>query len=64
MAVVHYDGLTDTLLGKIHQQFFGWVEDAQRFVFISGLVVGLVYGRQYLRTPSVAAMFGPIMARV
>ncbi|MBA3326144.1 MAG: OpgC domain-containing protein [Rhodobacteraceae bacterium] len=56
--------MTDTLLGKIHQQFFGWVEDAQRFVFISGLVVGLVYGRQYLRTPSVAAMFGPIMARV
>ena len=64
MAVVHYDGLTETWIGKIHHQYFGWVEDAQGFVFISGLVVGLVYGRQFLRRPTVAAIFGPILARV
>jgi hypothetical protein len=64
MAVVHYDGLIGSWLGKLHHQYFGWVEDAQGFVFISGLVVGLVYGRKYLRTPTVAAIYGPILARV
>jgi hypothetical protein len=64
MAVAHYDGLTETWLGKVHHQYFGWVEDAQGFVFISGLVVGLVYGKQFLRAPSVGAIFGPILARI
>lgn len=64
MAILHFDGLTETWIGKVHHQYFGWVEDAQGFVFISGLVVGLVYGRKYLRAPSVAAIFGPIWARV
>lgn len=64
MAVVHYDGLTDTWLGKLHHQYFGWVEDAQGFVFISGLVVGLVYGRKFLSTPTAGAILGPILARV
>lgn len=64
MALLHFDGLTDSWLGYLHHGRFGWVEDAQGFVFISGLVVGLVYGRKYLRRPSLRAIFGPILARV
>ncbi len=64
MAVAHYNGLIGTWLGHLHHQYFGWVEDAQGFVFISGLVVGLVYGKKYLRNPSVKAIYGPILARV
>jgi len=64
MAVAHFDGLTQSWLGKIHHQHFGWVEDAQGFVFISGLVVGLVYGRRFLRRPEIGAIFAPILARV
>lgn len=64
MAVAHYDGLIGSWLGKLHHKNFGWVEDAQGFVFLSGLVVGLVYGRKYLRRPALGAIAGPILARV
>ncbi len=64
MAVVHFDGLIGSWLGKVHHQYFGWVEDAQGFVFISGLVVGLVYGKKFLRTPTIRAGYEPILARV
>lgn len=49
MSVVHIDGVVDVWLGKVNHHWLGWVEDAQGFVFISGLVVGLVYGGAYLR---------------
>ncbi len=45
MVVVHLNEVFDVTLGKLNHHYFGWVEDAQGFVFISGLVVGLVYGR-------------------
>jgi hypothetical protein len=64
MAVLHYDGLTESWLGKLHHQYFGWVEDAQGFVFISGIVVGLVFGKRFLQAPTLGAIFGPILARV
>jgi hypothetical protein len=64
MAVGHYNGLIGSWLGKVHHQYFGWVEDAQGFVFISGLVVGLVYGKKFLRNPTIAAIYGPVLARV
>ncbi|WP_162527160.1 OpgC domain-containing protein [Sphingomonas solaris] len=43
MMIVHADETLDTLVGKLNHHAFGWVEDAQGFIFISGLVVGLVY---------------------
>ena len=49
MSIVHIDGIVDVALGKVNHHWLGWVEDAQGFVFISGLVVGLVYGGVYLR---------------
>lgn len=45
MAVVHINSLTDVYIGKINHHYLGWVEDAQGFIFISGLVVGLHYGK-------------------
>lgn len=64
MGIVHFNGALNTILGKINHHQLGWVEDAQGFVFISGLVVGLVYGKKYLRNPSVRAIYGPVWARV
>ncbi len=64
MGIVHFNGVTDVVLGKLNHHRFGWVQDAQGFVFISGLVVGLVYGKKYLRNPSVSAIYGPILTRV
>ncbi len=49
MGVVHINIITNVTLGKLNHHYFGWVEDAQGFVFISGLVVGLVYGGIMLR---------------
>ncbi|KAA5606316.1 hypothetical protein F1188_07825 [Roseospira marina] len=49
MMIVHTDMDFDTLIGKLNHHSFGWVEDAQGFVFISGVVVGLVYGGRLLR---------------
>jgi hypothetical protein len=44
MVVVHSNEILNVTLGKLNHHYFGWVEDAQGFIFISGLVVGLVYG--------------------
>lgn len=49
MMVVHANRPLDTWLGRLNHHYFGFVEDAQGFVFISGLVVGLVYGGRLLR---------------
>lgn len=64
MGVFHFNTVLDTVIGKVNHHNLGWVEDAQGFVFISGLVVGLVYGRKFLRTPSWRGSFAPILARV
>lgn len=64
MGVVHFNYVTHSILGKINHHRFGWVQDAQGFVFVSGLVVGLVYGRKYLRTPTIRGIAGPVLARV
>jgi len=47
MLVIHANEVLLTLIGKLNHHYFGWVEDAQGFVFMSGLVVGLVYGGRY-----------------
>lgn len=49
MMIIHMNMEFDAVIGKLNHHFFGWVEDAQGFVFISGLVVGLVYGKRLLR---------------
>lgn len=64
MGVFHFNTVLDTVLGKVNHHNVGWVEDAQGFVFISGLVVGIVYGRKHLRARSLRESFGPILARV
>ncbi len=64
MAVAHFHGVTGSWLANLHHQNFGWVEDAQGFVFLSGLVVGLVYGRRFMRHPSMAEAYASILARV
>lgn len=63
MCVIHMNGFTDVVLGKLNHHFFGWVEDAQGFVFISGAVVGLVYGK-ILAQKGFAAMRGKVFRRV
>ena len=45
MTIVHANIVLMTVAGTINHHSFGWVEDAQGFVFISGFVVALVYGR-------------------
>ncbi|MGL6043624.1 MAG: OpgC domain-containing protein, partial [Sandaracinobacteroides sp.] len=45
MTIIHANEILDTVAGKLNHHYFGWVEDAQGFVFISGFVVALVYGR-------------------
>lgn len=48
MGVIHLNEVLNVTIGKLNHHYFGWVEDAQGFVFISGLVVGIVYGKTYL----------------
>ncbi len=64
MAVSHFDGLLGSWLGLLHHKNFGWVEDAQGFVFISGMVAGLVYGRRFLRQPKARANLALVFTRV
>lgn len=63
MVVIHANEILKTVLGKLNHHYFGWVEDAQGFVFMSGLVVGLVYGSRYLRH-GYAAMRKAIWTRI
>jgi len=63
MMIAHANAYLSAPLGKWNHHYFGWVEDAQGFVFISGLVVALVYARSLLRKGE-AAMREGIGARV
>ncbi len=49
MGVAHFNMVLGVTAGRFSHHSFGWVEDAQGFVFISGIVVGLVYGKRLLR---------------
>ncbi|KGB80682.1 hypothetical protein JT55_17550 [Rhodovulum sp. NI22] len=49
MMIIHANVELHAILGKLNHHYFGWVEDAQGFVFISGFVVGLVYGNRLLK---------------
>lgn len=62
MCVIHLNRALDVTLGKLNHHYFGWVEDAQGFVFISGIVVGLVYGATLLRKGA-GAMRSRVWAR-
>ncbi len=50
MMVIHLNVELKTILGRLNHHYFGFVEDAQGFVFISGFVVGLVYTSKYLKS--------------
>lgn len=63
MMVVHANMPLDVSIGKINHHYLGWVEDAQGFVFISGFVVGLVYGGLYIRS-TFRKMSAAIRARI
>lgn len=49
MMIAHINGLLQAPLGHVNHHAFGWVEDAQGFVFLSGLVMAMVYGRKLLK---------------
>lgn len=63
MMIAHANAYLNAPLGRFNHHYFGWVEDAQGFVFISGLVVALVYSRRLLRKGE-AAMREGIAARI
>lgn len=46
MGLMHFNEITDVLMGKLNHHYFGWVQDAQGFIMISGIVVGVVFGRE------------------
>lgn len=62
MALAHFNMVTRVWLGNLHPQSFGWVDGAQGFVFVSGLVSGLVYGGMLLRKGP-AASTAALLAR-
>jgi hypothetical protein len=64
MGVAHFNGILRTEIGKINHLHFGWVEDAQGFVFISGMIVALVYGGRFLKSGDPAALRRQIWARI
>lgn len=63
MMIIHANEILKTTFGKLNHHYFGWVEDAQGFVFMSGPVVGFVYGGRYLRS-GYAAMRKAIHKRI
>lgn len=63
MMIIHANMLLRAVAGKLNHHYFGWVEDAQGFVFISGMVVALVYGRIKMRQGD-EAMGGAIRKRM
>lgn len=62
MMLVHMAVWMPAVLPRLNHHSFGYVEDAQGFVFLSGLVVALVYGR-LLRREGVAALWPAIRHR-
>jgi hypothetical protein len=63
MMVTHAQGVLFAPWVVFNHHHFGWVEDAQGFVFLSGLVVAMVYGRRMLQQGE-GAMRTAILSRV
>lgn len=63
MMVAHANGYIGAAIGHFNHHSIGWVEDAQGFVFISGLVVALVYGKKLVRKGPEALTSG-VRARI
>lgn len=63
MMIAHVTPVVNAPIGVLTHHSIGWVEDAQGFVFLSGLVVGLVYGKLLLKR-GYDAMRTSILARV
>ena len=63
MMIAHVAGTLNAPIGALSHHSIGWVEDAQGFVFLSGLVVGLVYGKRLLGKGA-GTMAGGIWRRV
>ncbi|WP_207459244.1 OpgC domain-containing protein [Azospirillum sp. SYSU D00513] len=55
MMVNHFVVAGGVLLAKLNHAEFGFVQDAQGFVFLSGLVAGLYYARVYTQRSPAAA---------
>src|SRR3546814_4275195 len=49
MLVNHLAFQGGSRLAKLNHSELGYVQDAQGFIFISGLIVGLYYARGYIR---------------
>jgi len=63
MTVNHLNAILHTLIGRITPGALGFVENAHGFVLMSGLVVGLVYGKRLLREGT-GALDDAILARM
>ncbi|MBK5922748.1 hypothetical protein CCR90_02935 [Rhodovulum sulfidophilum] len=63
MTMVHMSSECHTKIGALRIEDFGWVDSAHGFVFLSGLVVGIVYGRRLIRQ-SRSAMTSSLMRRL
>ncbi|HET8728711.1 MAG TPA: OpgC domain-containing protein [Alphaproteobacteria bacterium] len=62
MLVNHLSFRGGSEIAKFNHAEFGFVQDAQGFIFISGLIVGLYYARGYLKG-SAGAMDRKLLAR-
>jgi hypothetical protein len=52
MMTAHLNYVLGGVLPTLNHHRLGWVEDAQGFVFVSGLVIGIVYGKMLLHGTS------------
>jgi hypothetical protein len=55
MLINHLVFQGELWLQRVNHNQFAYVEDAQGFVFLSGLMIGLVYGRKMLKQGTAAA---------
>lgn len=62
MVTTHFAVLYPAELQYLKFHYFGYVEDAQGFVFLSGVTVGIAYGRRLIRD-GVASMFRSVLRR-
>lgn len=63
MLIYHLDKVLRPRPFTYTHHNLGWVEDAQGFVLLSGLVIGIVYGKVLLRQ-SVKAMTRKLLGRI
>ncbi|MEO8531647.1 MAG: OpgC domain-containing protein [Deltaproteobacteria bacterium] len=63
MTINHLNAILHTMIGRVTPGALGFVENAHGFVLMSGLVVGLVYGKRLLRQGA-EALDDAILARM